>query len=389
MRLYRIALAGLLLVTTLSAQRQKLPEINAETPAGQALQQIGQESDAVKKLQLMDAFLEKHASHEAALWVLEQSATGYLKAGQFDKVIAAAEKLLAKDPDDTTTAYNALKAAEGKKDAGLVRKWSDATSAAARKAAAAPKPTDADAVESWTNAVDYAKQVDVYTEYSLYATGLQVQDPAQKIMLYEALEARNPKSEHLKLFTLPYFLALRQANQNDKAIAFAEKAIAAGETNEDMLLVVIDSYFNKKQNPDQVVALGTKLGDLMTAKPKPEGVSDEDWTKRKSLMAGLGYWMAGVTLGNQSKFVDSDATLRKALPLVEGNEALKAQALFYLGLANYKLGEPKKDRNYLSEALKFNNQCAAIKSPFQSQARQNAAVITKQMPPAPPTKKKK
>jgi tetratricopeptide (TPR) repeat protein len=388
MRLFSLAATALLLCATLSAQRQKL-NINAETPEGQLLQQIGQENDPSKKLQLMDSFVEKHPQHEGALWVLEQSSAGYLKAGQFDKTIAASEKLLAKDPDDVTTAYNALKASEGKKDPDLVRKWSDTTSAAARKAAAAPKPADADEAESWANAVDYAKQVDVYTEYSLYATGLQVQDPAKKIMLFEALETRNPKSEHLKLFTVPYFLALRQSNQNDKAIAVAEKAIAAGETNEDMLLVIIDSYFNKKQNPDQVVDLGTKLGDLMMAKAKPEGVSEEDWTKRKNLMGGLGYWMAGITQGNQNKFVESDATLRKALPLVEGNDALKAQALFYLGLANYKLGEPKKDRNYLSEALKFNTQCAAIKSPFQGQATKNAAVIKQQLPPAPATRKKK
>lgn len=376
MRLFRIWVAGVLLCGAASAQRQKL-NINAETPEGQALQAIGQENDPSKKLALMDAFLEKHSSHEGALWVLEQSATGYLKAGQFDKAIAAAEKLLAKDADDVTTAYNALKASEGKKDADLVRKWSDATSAAARKVAAAPKPASADAEESWKNAVDYAKQVDIYTEYSLYATGLQVQDPTKKIMLYEALEARNPNSEHLKLFTGPYFIALRQAGQNEKALAVAEKTLKTDQTNEDMLLVVADSYFNKKQNPDQVVAYGFKLAEVMNSKQKPEGVSDDDWNKRKNLMSGLGYWMSGVTLGNQNKHADSDKALRQALPLVEGNDQLKAQALFYLGLANYKMGEPKKDKKLMAEALKFNSQCAAIKSPFQGQASQNAAVIRK------------
>src|SRR6185295_18604319 len=124
----------------------------------------------------------------------------------------------------------------------------------------------------------------------------------------------------------------------------------------------------KKSEPAKVIQYSTKLAEVMSAKQKPEGISDADWEKRKNLLMGLGYWMAGVTYAGQNKHIEADANLRKALPLVDSNQDLKAQALFQVGLANYRMGEQKKDKKYLAEALKFNQQCAAIKSQFQAPA---------------------
>ncbi|MBS1830421.1 MAG: hypothetical protein JST93_34280 [Acidobacteria bacterium] len=371
--LFVILLAGL----PLSGQRHKLT-INAETPEGQLLQQIGQEADAAKKTSLMEEFVSKYAKHEGAGWVLEQMVGAYLKANQFDKVLETGGKLLAMDPDDVATAHNCLKAAEGKKDAALIKEWANKTSELAKKVAASPKPADEEAAESWKANVDYAKQVDTYTEYSLYAAALGTQDPNAKILLYEALQARNPEGQYIALLNLAYFFALRQTNQNDKALALAEKVLQKDQSSEDMLLAVADNLFNKKGDPNRIIELSNKLAEVMSAKPKPEGIADADWDKRKNLMTGLGHWMAGVTYGNQSKWKETDESLRKALPLVSDNEQLKAQTLFYLALSNYKMGEPKKDKKLMAEALKFNVQCAAIKSPFQGQASKNASVIRQQ-----------
>jgi len=376
-RLCHVLFALLAVAAPLCGQRHKLT-INAETPEGQELQGIGQENDAAKKMVLMEAFLQKHPSHDGAGWVMEQLVPAYVKGGQFDKAIEVGEKLLAADPDDVAASHNCLKAAEGKKDPDLVMKWAGITSKAARKAAAAPKPAEEGDVENWKSAVDYAKQVDTYTEYSMYAMALAVPDPDKKIMLYDALVAQNPQSQYLGQMTGPVFLAMRQANQNDKAVAFAEKVLEKDQSNEDMLLTVADNYLNKKVHPEKVIEYSMKLSEIMGAKQKPEGVSDADWDKRKNLLTGLGFWMAGVTYAGANKFKETDELLRKALPLVEDNQALKGQALFYLGLANYKMGQPKGDKKLMAEALKFNTQCAAIKGPFQAQAQKNAAVIRQQ-----------
>src|SRR5947207_4611559 len=151
---------------TALAQRHKLGNFNAETPEGQLLQQIGQAPDEAKKIALMEEFEAKAPKHEAIGWVYAQMQVAYVKAGQSDKALAVGDKLIAMDPDDLEAAHQNLKAAEAKKDPELIRKWSDKTSQVCRKVAASPQPKEAGEVDEWKRQVDYAKQVDTYTEYS-------------------------------------------------------------------------------------------------------------------------------------------------------------------------------------------------------------------------------
>src|SRR5262249_49488595 len=98
---------------------------------------------------------------------------------------------------------------------------------------------------------------------------------------------------------------------------------------------------------------------------------DEDWTKKKKAMGGLAHYLAGSTLFEQKKLADADKELRAAIPLVEENDPLKAATLFYAGLANYQLKN-------IPDALKFNQQCADMKSPFQAKAAENVKVMRQQ-----------
>src|SRR5687767_361894 len=93
-----------------SAQRHKLTSINAETEEGKVLQSIGQETDAAKRIGLMQEFISKHGKHESAPWVLSQLQAAYVKEGNSAKAIAAGEQLLSVDPLDIEAAYANLKA---------------------------------------------------------------------------------------------------------------------------------------------------------------------------------------------------------------------------------------------------------------------------------------
>ncbi len=366
----RVLVLASLLAAAVFAQRHQIT-INAETPEGQVLQQIGQEADDAKKIALMEQFIAQFPKHEGALWVYSQMIPASTKTGQFDKAFSACDKLLALDPKDARSAHDCLKAAEVKKDPDAVNAWAARVSDVARAVAATPKPQDEDEVESWKSDVDYAKQLDTYTEYSLYATALQAQDPAKRIMLVETLEQRNPQSQYLPQSQGQYFIALRQAGQVDKAAAVAEKVLAKDPDNEDMLLFIADYHLQKKSDPDKVLGYSEKLAEVMNTKQKPEGVSDQDWSKKKTLSLGLAYWMAGVTYSGQNKFSDADKALRQALPFIEENDQLLAGAYFHLGLANYKMEK-------ILDAIKFNEACAKIKSPFQAQAQRNLKVIRSQ-----------
>jgi hypothetical protein len=114
--------------------------------------------------------------------VLSQLQPAYAKAGNFDKALETGEKLVVLDAMDIDAAYGNLKAAEAKKDAAAVLKWSVAASEIARKAAQQPKAADQED-DDFKRALDFAKQVDTYTEYALYATALTGTDPKLVLQL--------------------------------------------------------------------------------------------------------------------------------------------------------------------------------------------------------------
>jgi tetratricopeptide (TPR) repeat protein len=372
-----VLLLGVLLVVPGWAQRHKLGEINAETEEGKFLQSIGTEADAARKLQLMEAFVAKFGSHEAAGWVYSQMQPAYAAAGNFDKALEAGEKLLALDPMDIDAAYGSLKAAEGKKDSAAVLKWAVTASDIARKTAQQPKSAEQEE-DDYKRAVDFAKQVETYAEYSLYAAAVAESNPQLVMKLAEALEARNPTGQYVPQVLGRYAWAAREAKAMPQAVAFGERALARNQVHEDLLLAMADYELNQpKKDNEKVILYSNKLVEVISAKPKPEGIADADWEKRRNTMIGIGNWMAGTTYGSQNKYAQADKSLRAALPHIKDNEQLLVGALFYLGLANYHMGKGKSAQ-MMSEAVRFMQQCAAIKSPFQASAQKNLAVMRKE-----------
>jgi tetratricopeptide (TPR) repeat protein len=269
------------------------------------------------------------------------------------------------------SAYAKLKEAEGKKDADGVLEWGEKTSQAARAVVAAPKPEKADEVELWVNAVDYAKQVDTYTEYSQFATAIGGVPGAKIIALTESIEKRNPKSEYLTKVYPSYIVALNQAGQSAKIMSVAESRIAVEPNNEDLLLVLADGFMNQK-NAEKSSLYAVRLVEALKTRTKPEGLSDADWEKKKTAATARGYWISGVNHAEAKRYKDADEALRAALPLIQGQPNLQAPALFYLGVSNYNLGKPVKDKKRIADAIKFNDECAKLTSPFRDLAAKNS-----------------
>ncbi len=272
---------------------------------------------------------------------------------------------------ETESAYAKLKEAEAKKDPDGVLEWGEKTSQAARAVVASPKPEAADEQESWNNAVDYAKQVDVYTEYSQFASAIGGVPGPKIIALTESIEKRNPKSEYLGKVYPSYLVALHQAGETAKIMTVSERRIANDPDNEDLLLVLADGYMNQK-NAEKASAYAGRLLESLKTRAKPEGMSDADWDKKKSASTARAYWISGVNHAEAKRYKDADEALRAALPLIQGQVALQAPALFYLGVSNYNLGKPTKDKKRIAEAIKFSDECAKLASPYKDPALKNA-----------------
>src|SRR5262249_60121709 len=133
-------------------------------------------------------------------------------------------------------------------------------------------------------------------------------------------------------------------------------------------------YLQSKKQPEKIHAYSAKVVEIMSAKPKPEGVSDADWTTRKNAVLGLAYFLSGKQYSTENKHPQTDQQLRKALPLVESTPALKAETLFLLGFANYRMAGGSPER--AQDSANFFRACSNINSPFQAQAGTNLKKIT-------------
>jgi tetratricopeptide (TPR) repeat protein len=352
-------------------------DIDSTTPEGQLLTQAGMEQDVDQRAALYLKFLQEFPQSPFTALAYAQLHPYYVNKQDYDKAMEMADKLLALDPARVDIAHSTLKAAEAKKDPQALIAWSVKTSDASKKAAAAPKPEDESAVAAWEQSVTYATQVGQYAEYSLYAAALQSTDPEAKLALIEAFAKQYPESQYLPQLKQQRFEVYRATNNREGMVAVAEEALKEDPDNEDMLAILADDAYQKKDT-DKVVSLADRLVAALNGKAKPENMDEAAWENKKRTLLGIAHWMKGVTLSNKGQLADAEKSLLEALPLTEGNDVMKAETLFHLGLVNYKLGDRSGDSKRILAAVKYNQDCAAIKSPFQAPAARNIKAIKSQ-----------
>lgn len=290
-------------------------------------------------------------------------------------LIALGPLASANDVDD---AYQKLKDAQTAKDVDAIKKWATETAKLAKEEAAGAKPdsfSDAD----WPKRVEFDKGVVTLCEYAISTAAIQPGlTPQKTVEMMDALLAVNPKSTYIGVAANAYLSALSKMGGADKQIEGAQKIIS-GSPNEEEALTVLADNLMAKNRPDQAFTYATRLVNVMKTKAKPEGVSEEDWNRRRSLLLSRGYYTAGVTGCMRQVWKDCDTNLRAALPLIGGQTAMTGPAYFYLGVANYQLSKITTDRTKLQEALKFTQQSAAISGPMQAQAQQYVGVMQNEL----------
>ena len=366
-------LAGLLALAAAAgfAQRPSFT-LNAETPEGQILQAAAMEEDEAKKLALYESFLKQHPAHEYAWWAWAQAQNLYLKGENYDKVIEAAVAVLEKDPMNSPVAYNALQAAEKKKDYEAIKLWSGRTVEAARKMLETKKPEDEDEAAAWEREADYARQVIIRCEYALYAAAAAATDSKTIADLAGTLEQRHPESQYLPQVASRYFAALQQLGEKDRSVAVAERTLEKEKSNPEMMLVVADHYMQGRKDLDKALNYAKLLVATVEPMGPPQGMAPDVWEGRKKTLTGLGHWMQGMILSELKQWGPSDQAFRHALPFIAGNNDLLGPAYFFLGIANYNMSKAGKGNPKLrQEAIRFNELCSKIKGPYQNQAIKN------------------
>ncbi len=277
------------------------------------------------------------------------------------------------DPADLESAFKNLEVAESAKDAAEVKRLSVLSAKLAREIIASPAPEEAEAKENWTKRVAWARDIESHTEYALYATALAA-PPATTIDLLATLEQQNPKSKYLEEAYGSYFVAMTKTGTAAKIPAVAEKALASLPNNEDLLLVLTETALNQKQS-DRALNYAQRLVNVLGQHPKPEGIAAADWERKRGTALTRGHWISGIIYAEKNNFFPADKELRAALPGVQGNPAMLAPTLFYLGLSNYQLGKTMMKKAQVLEGMKFSEQAAAIPGALSQQAWKNAQIM--------------
>jgi tetratricopeptide (TPR) repeat protein len=351
---------------TCPAQRYQ-PNTERNTVESWIIQQVSLEPDSEKKLALLGQFVDQYPKDESIGWVYDKMYSLLAETKQFDRALAVGEKLLALDPDDLEIIHKNLKIAETKKEPALITKWSESAAQTARRITASVPVS-----EACRGLLELARQVLTYTEYLSYTEILQTANRTKKVELMARFVQHNAPSPYLPLVQNLYVATMQEMGDSQKAVAMAEKILERDPSNEDLLIMVAENYWRREKDQEQAKAYAAKALALMDQKAKPDGVADGDWSKKKAQLTGRAHWIIGSLAMQQSQFAQADRSLRAALPFLKGGQ-LASAALFYLGWANYKLGN-------IPDAIRFNRQCQAIKGPYQLQAGKNLGVITAENP---------
>lgn len=274
---------------------------------------------------------------------------------------------------DLEDAFQGLKQAEATKDPALVKKLATELYASADKVICAPAPQGDTENGDWAKQVAYAKQVQVYSEYALYAAAIQA-SPAVAVDLMATLEQENPKSKYLDQGYGLYLRMLHEAGADAKVPEVAEQALRSFPNNEDALMALAENALNRQQT-DSALVYAKRVVATLAQHPKPEDVLAADWESKRNAELGRAYWIAGVIQGDKALYAEANRNLRSALPLISGNQSMLGPALFYLGVANYQLGVMTLNKAQVLEGAKYSEQSAAIPGAYAEQAWKNAQLI--------------
>ena len=267
--------------------------------------------------------------------------------------------------DDLSDTFDKLKAAERAQNGADILKYALETSRLARIQIAAQLPAAIrDDYQKERNV--YLTQTDTYAEYSMgVAASYPSNSPETVAHLTEAIITLNPKSDYLELAVQPYLAALAKTSPQAEMDG-ARKILKLQPENEDALQRLTEGYLAQQQLPEAARSAAELLA-VISAKPRPERYSAELWRDKKAQLTNRAHYVAGASGCQREAWTECDTHLR----LVD-DPANAASINFYLGLANYRLGN-------MDDALKFSQAAAAIAGPVQSAAQQNVAAIQQEM----------
>ena len=332
--------------------------IAAGTDEDKDLQAISSETDAQKKIALLQKFNQDYASNSPAVaygyWQMLQT---YQTVGENEKALAAGEKAAELAPGNLDILVSVCGVAEPLKDYEAVVEYASMGGVAFRGIATQPKPADVSA-EEWANRIGQdeaaAKSSYEYLEAAALNALSQENDPKKRLGMIEKFTAGFPNSRFDVQVSQMAMASLQAMNDTAKSIEFGEKALKANPTSVPTLLLLANAYAADPKNSIKAIDYAQRAVKLTKTGP--------DATPEQKLTAGVAKSTLGFAMLNQDKSLAAVPELKEAVELLRGNDSVYEEALYRLGFAYAKLGRKAEAQSALQK-------CLALKGPYQSMAQ--------------------
>lgn len=329
--------------------------IPAGSPEDQALQEIGKETDAQKKVTLYQDFLQKFPSNPAAVafgnWQIAQA---YQAGGDLPKALEYGDKALASSPHNLDILLSQASIAQQLKDNAKIMEYAEKGGLAYEAIGKGAKPeglSDQEFEARASEEKESAKQAHDFLESVSFNAIADEKEPKKRMSYIEHFTAAFPNSQYQEQVSqyAMYTLGPGQLNDPARLVAFGEKSLAANPNSMPVLLMLAGTFVEdaKPANIAKAVTYSEKVVTLAKA-------DQPDADRTRKLSAGVAHSTLGFAFMKQEKTANAIPELKSAANLLKGQDDVAyATALYRLGFAYAKINRTTEARETLMEAVKI------------------------------------
>ncbi len=345
----------------------KYVPIQAGSDVDHALNEINATTDPAQKLALIQKFADGIGKEDSyPLLANGLFVDYYLSQKNYEKAFEYGDKVFALDPDSFQNAISMVRASAEKSDLDRLISYGEKAGGIMQRYKAAPAP-EGTSTEMWkeqqTRTLEANKDSYTYVQQLVFSGVYQVKDPAKKAGYLVRFAQAFPDSAFANQALGVAATAYQQAQNTAKMLEVANGLLAKDPNDVGMLLLLSDYYGEKGEQLDKAEGYAKKAISTLEAAPKPEGVTDEQWTQQKGLQKGLALSSLGQINIEKKENAQAVENLKAAAPLVKADDGSYARNQYRLGFALLNL-----KRN--AEAKEAFTQAASVNSPYKALAQE-------------------
>ena len=363
----------LICTATALAQQQQIRniDIDSRSPEGSLLTAAGVADEISEKIEILEGFLLDFPESGLVGYALLGLQNLYIQEQNWAKASETGKRLVVLAPDDVEVRHNHNQALLNNQSWGDLLLSLVATHEPAQREIEADSPEDPD-----DSSIEYFQGVLQYAEWALSVGAGQTTDPALKAQYYTALRDYFPDGQYSENISGKIVLAYQQAGDTASTSAELERELARNPDSEQNLYLYADFAATQK-DVETAEIRGEQLINLMTEKPAPEGVSEEEWAATKEKFTTLAIFSMGKAYFLQGSSNDSYRSARRYL--LQTVDSIKAEGGEQYGLLAYMLGYcyVKLDiaGDNIRQATFWMNEAAGFPNAMQAQAQQVLTAI--------------